>query len=366
MLLLLFAVTIGLFDKNIHIYKYYRTNVTSHTCLDCDILHVRLPLNSSKDQSIEGSCPIPPVAGNSIAIVSTMFDYMDRCGGGHCVVWLAFLGDSQLRGPFMHMVDMLLGSEWPVGAQRNVFEHVRFQTDHRVCCNVQDHNHQLACTLTRAFGTAAYVRDFLRIRGDTHSTRKLCVTWQFNQMADANMRETLTDYTGVYDSRGNRFHDAARAPQMIVMNPGLWPIFVGQNEVDYVKDINRLLSHIHFLAKAQISMSISPTRFVMHEITAVIDADLSWYKVDKVNDSMATRFNEALSTMLQEAQRIDGSSQWLQVFPANRLTKLGHERGLIQPSGDGIHFKGGYDNIVTQFDLYFMNPTAASKLCRSR
>lgn len=59
MLLFMFSVTIGLFDMcGFHAYEYYRTEVTSHKCLDCDIINVRLPLNSSLDWSIEGECPM--------------------------------------------------------------------------------------------------------------------------------------------------------------------------------------------------------------------------------------------------------------------------------------------------------------------
>lgn len=352
-------------------------------CLKCDILDIRLPSKAISDKysdiddwSLEGTCPLPrDVTGNSTGIIQNILNYKDRCTGGSCTVWIAFIGDSQLRGPFVHLINAMFGAEWPVGAKRNVWDFKTYHTDHRVCCRPQrqdeqrdnDDTHGLSCTFTRALNTAAYVRSYLRdsVADDKHPA-SFCLTWQWSMMADASLRKVLANYTGIHDGDTVRPHDAILAPQMIVVNPGLHPILVGREEDDYIQDVKMMLYQMHNIATTQLRMSLQATRFVVHEITAVVDSQMKGFKVDKVNQTMAARFNKALTACLRDTQRLPGSSRWLRVFPAYRLTRHGQQHGLLSPKGDGLHYTGGYDNIVAQLDLYFMNTSAANRFCLPR
>lgn len=290
--------------------------------------------------------------------------YKDRCTGGTCTVWVAFVGDSQLRGPFDQMVRQMMGP--------NHSETALNHTDRRICCNLQRTDEfgsralpRLHCVSTYGFDTASYARNYLResIANNKHPSR-LCITYQWNQYAGASLRDVVTNYTGIHAGGRVRPHDAVLAPQMIVVNPGLHPIFKGQSANDYVEDIKLLLSHMRNLASTQKEMALVSTRFVFHDITAVVDQDLNAFKVARLNQTRALQFNVALNVCLQDALRIGGSGEWLRVLPAQRLTYMGIHHGLVRPRGDGVHYVGGYDNVVSQLDLYFMKVSAASRFCR--
>jgi hypothetical protein len=206
------------------------------------------------------------------------------------------------------------------------------------------------------------VRSFLR-GGATNSVHpiRLCLTFEWNHKSDETLRDTIANYTGIYKNKKNVTHDAMLAPQMIVVNPGLHPMFNGQTESDYVHDVKQVVSQMHQIATNQANRYLIPTRFVFHEITALVDAQMKWFKVETFNQTVAVRYNAALTACLAQTQRIDGASKWLRMFPAQRLTHYGLERGLIIPRGDGIHYDGGYNTIVTRMNLYFMNMSASSR-----
>ena len=358
-------------------------------CLECDILDIRSlaapasgeynthvytgEYTDANDWSLDGACHLPRRTSNSSQIITSILNYKDRCTDGSCTVWIAFIGDSQLRAPFDHMIRVLLGQNWTShkAAYENMIKRSNGGIDRRVCCSVPIANqseqrrgqfngtNRLDCSVSNAFDTPAYARNYLRENVDQQSTR-FCLTWQWSAMADVGLRQVLANYSGIYDGGLIRLHDAVLAPQMIVVNPGLHAIAVGQAEFEYVKDIKMLLSQMRLIATTQTRMYLEPTRFVFHDITPVIDAQLKGWKVQDMNETIVGRFNEALNDCLSEASSTHASEKWLRVLPASRLTR---QHDQVEPAGDGIHYVGAYNNIVNQLDLYFMNSSAASKFC---
>jgi hypothetical protein len=116
------------------------SSVRSHACLACDVLDIQLPSNAASDiytdaddWNLEGACHLPRNAGNSEEIMTNRLSYTERCTGDTCVVWHAYVGDSQLRYPYDHLINVLFGYDWPDG-QRNVKNVANHHLDRRVCC----------------------------------------------------------------------------------------------------------------------------------------------------------------------------------------------------------------------------------------
>jgi hypothetical protein len=145
---------------------------------------------------------------------------------------------------------------------------------------------------------------------------------------------------------------------------GLHVIMAQAKLPTFLSDYSSLLSLLSSIAANQRTASISPTRFVIHNNTPVVDVKLPDYKVKLVNQSMVDLFNPALVTTLKEAFRNGDSKNWLRWFPANRLNTFGLQAGLVEHAGDGLHFKGGCPNIALQLQLYFLNPDASFWFCR--
>lgn len=148
-----------------------------------------------------------------------------------------------------------------------------------------------------------------------------------------------------------------------MINPGLHVIMSQTSKDDYAHDIDMLLSQLQGTAKAQKLLSLQPTRFVFHDVTSLIDADMREDKRALVNKTMVDQFNAELSIRLLRMLALEGTNTWLRILPTNRLTAFGPKLGLVEPHGDGIHYAGGYQNIVVQLDLYFLSAFAASSFC---
>lgn len=288
-------------------------------CLQCDILDIRLPPKAAdsgpSNCQLRGTCPIPPNPANSTQLMANLTANTERCANGKCSVWIAYIGDSLLRSPFTHLIDMLFGREWPVGADRNRWNISTYHVDQRVCCHGKPFDslpkkeaQGLNCTFSRAFDTAIFVRNFFREYTATNKyIGDVCITWQWNRLADESLREIISNYTGVSERATVLPDDALLAPQMIVINPGLHAIMSQVEKVDYIKGIELLLSQMRVTAAAQAQMTLSPTRFVFHDITAVIDADLREGKRKLVNETMVVEFNAALQHTLKSAVALKGS-----------------------------------------------------------
>jgi hypothetical protein len=292
------------------------------------------------------------------------------CVSGKCNAWVAYIGDSLLSSPFNHLIDTLLGADWPVGGDRGTMNKTTYHVDRRVCChsnpletlNVEPLG--LNCTFTRAFGTAAFVRRFFRDNArDTNGLGNVCITWQWNRLADAELRNHIANYTGVYEQGPTLFDDAVLAPHMIVVDPGLHSIMSNVSRTDYTIGMKLLMSHMSHTVATQRNLAIAPTRFVVHDITSVIDADRPEGKENELNQTMVVEFNAPLQNLLRDMLAVPETREWLRVVPANRLTALGHKHGLVRALGDGVHYWGGYSTIVVGLHMYFMDPHAAASFC---
>jgi hypothetical protein len=341
-----------------------------------------MPSRAPDDWNLEGACPLPRRSGNASQVVELLLERShERCfEGGACNTWLAYIGDSLLRGPFNHLIDMLLGHEWPPGAGRNTFDLTTYHVDHRVCCTVAADDSDISlgprlhdCEFTRAFDTVEYVRNFFLSRskpvagGGVLTRRSICITWKWNKHADADLRDALTNYTNSH---------IALSPQAIVVNPGLHVVLRRYTTAAYDEQVARLLERMQSIAMAQSRQSpdIVPTRFVVQDISALIDAHMPERKRAMLNETGVLRFNTRLYHHINaaiNAADAPGSpkpAQWLRVLPAHRLTAAcgGQAQGLVEPAGDGVHYEGGYSNIAAQLHLFFMSPDAPPRFCNSR
>jgi len=336
------------------------------SCLECDVVDIRLPL---KDEwRFKGTCPIPQNSGTPSEAIVRLIENEERCSNGKCNVWIAYIGDSLLRSPFSHLIDTMLGSDWPSGADRNKWNLSTYHVDQRVCCRKNYGakpaglgSHGIDCKFSRAFDTIAFVRRSFRNGDDDRSD--VCITWQWNRLADGNLKNLVADYTGIHNH--DLQDDAAFAPQMIVVNPGLHAIMSGVAKYEFLNGVRSLLSQMRDTSIIQSQLGLVPTRFVWHDITSVIDADLPKSKRKLLNESMVVDFNAAMQKVLTEELRADDTRRWLRVLPANRLTTLGRKHGLVKALGDGVHYIGGYTRVIAGLHMYFMNATAATSFCRT-
>lgn len=355
-------------------------------CLNCDVLDIKLP-STPGDWSIEGSCPLPRgKSGNASQVLARLLEAGDeRCSGDACNTWIAYIGDSLLRAPFNHVIDLLLGRDWPLGGDRGVFNLTTYHVDHRVCCVVREEinaeeeikalaSPRLQCEFSRAFETVEYVRGFFRSRagGGARTARNVCITWQWSRLADANLRAALSNYTGIAVSGQDGYQTtadkAAASPQLIVIDPGLHVIMSQQSVNEYSEQVGLLLACMRDIAAAQHQQQQQqPTRFVFQDITSVIDAHLPEKKRALLNETAVVRFNAILHERLSGIADTDSSARrWLRIVPAYRITAAGGGagKGLVAPNGDGVHYRGGYSNIVAQLHLFFMGTDAPVRFCR--
>lgn len=155
-------------------------------CLDCDILGIEPPpYPVDGDWNIRSACALPQNSGNRTQIVDTLSMNEERCLRSKCSVWIAYVGDSLLRSPFNHLVDILMGHDWPIGGDCNTFNLSTYHVDHRVCCRVFDtkEHERLQCSFSRAFDTPQFVRDFFQATDHvTKPSRDICITWQWNRL----------------------------------------------------------------------------------------------------------------------------------------------------------------------------------------
>lgn len=290
------------------------------------------------------------------------------------------------------MIDLLLGRDWPPGGDRGKFNLTTYHVDHRVCCAVSDGiaiedevesmafgSSRLQCEFSRAFSTVEYVREFFASRsGGTRPARNVCITWQWQRLADANLRATLSNYTGidVTRRRGNQRDVAAMSPQMIVVDPGLHAIMSQQPVDEYDEEVGLLLACMSDIAAAQQrhqqqhqpGEGLVPTRFVVQDITSIVDAHMPEKKRALLNETGVMRFNTKLYERLNAVVKTDASAQrWLRIVPTYRITAArgGAGKGLVGPYGDGVHYVGGYSNVVAQLHLYFMGAEAPVRFCRA-
>lgn len=341
------------------------TTPSRESCLRCDVEDIRLPL---KDEwPFRGSCPIPQISDTPSAAIAGLLGNTERCSSGRCNVWIAYVGDSLLRSPYSTLIDTMLGPEWPVGGDRNKWNLSTYHVDQRVCCRgnrsgtSNDDMRALDCAFSRGFDTIAFVRSFFR-DGDTGGT-DLCLSWQWNRLADGTLRDLVTNYTGIHGSTLQ--DDASFAPQMIAINAGLHAIMSGQTKSEYMHGIKSLLAQMSDTAAIQNQLGLVPTRYVWHDITSVIDADMPDGKRKLVNESRVIEFNAALQELLRAQLNAPDTKQWLRVLPANRLTTLGRKNGLVKALGDGVHYVGGYQRVIVGLHMYFINADAAPSFCRS-
>lgn len=360
----------------------------ARNCLQCDILDLRPSPSIGDASSIDASAcaDLPPSFGEATNMIKSVLGNGDRCIRQSCNIWVAYVGDSLLRSPYNHLVDLLLGREF--GEGRNAFNLSTYHVDHRVCCRTQatldkhqalDPNH---CTFTRAFDTVDYVRDFLRetLRDPMPSVRNVCITWQWNRLADESLLNVLAKYTAVdapSESRveshvddGRRetvprpHEDAMLSPQIIIINPGLHVIMSEIPVESYIGDVRRLGGFMQTVSDAQQALGLVPTRLVFQEPTSMIDKDVKPSKLALVNQTMVARFHAKLEPYLDSV--LGGTGTWLRVLPAFRLTgERAQESGLVAPLGDGVHYKGAYQSIVVRLHLYFMQPGAMQGFCKS-
>lgn len=294
-------------------------------CLPCDVLD--LHANECGMEIMEKG------SGGDSALISALMGYDDRC-----IVWIAFVGDSQLWSPFNHLVDRVIGEDFDV--QRKILNQSNHHIDQRVCCralpsqSASQLDWSTRCTLTRAYNTSAYVRDFFRMDNNTspENARSLCLTWQFNTGSGASLRNVLADYTQTSSGDGIALSDAAIfAPQMVVVDPGLHVIMSNMSASAYASDIRLLMSTLASIATAQARESIVPTRFVYHDITDVVDGLVHDQKRRILNQTSVKYYNDALTPTLNEAIMLENSGKWLRLFPANRLSSVGAKNGVVTP-----------------------------------
>jgi hypothetical protein len=363
------------------------------TCLDdsCDILDIQIddtggsnPYQLAFEPSRASGCadlasPEIGAFGNATRLIAQVLKNQERCvtlnATGEAMttrnVWIAYIGDSLLRSPFNHLVDMLVGREF--GEGRNVFNLTTYHVDHRVCCRLVEEGAGSSfnidtgrCTFTRAFDTAAYVRWYFRETGevdddnsDKTTNDHVCVTWQWNRLADRALRETLGSYTGGDDGYSS-------SPQLIIINPGLHEILAQTPVETYVDDVKQVLTLMQDVAEAQRARGLVPTRLVFQEPTSLVDGQLKPEKRALMNQTMVDTFYEGLLKVWAWTES-DGRrlSEWLRVLPTYRLTsEQGRRHGLVVPAGDGVHYTGGYQAIVVRLHLYFTGVDAKSWGCK--
>lgn len=133
------------------------------------------------------------------------------------------------------------------------------------------------------------------------------------------LRNVLANYTGIH-AGGSIIDDAILGQQMIMVNPGLHELMRQVEMREYLCGIGLMILQMRRIAAAQRNIKILPSRFVVDDITSIIDAELTEGKRKLLYQSMVMTLTRSLKRSWQRPWtcKIPDSG----VLPANRLTGI--------------------------------------------
>lgn len=232
--------------------------------------------------------------------------------------YVAFLGDSLLRSPFLTMIDSIKGRRWFSG--RHQFNLTWYHTDQIFCC--KDVTNLENCTYGRR--GLEFTTSGISMIGALNKQQKPDLCFSFSWQPKPNDDFLLAVKT---------LHAQEPRPSLIVMNPGLHVITEQWTPRSFQKSIQAILGYILGVTKSQTSESIS---YAFHEITHIREHLLPEHKKHMTN-SASQKLNEILRL------EIDRLSLNVHLLPTYNLTR--YHPGL-KPRDDGIHCDGVYQAIV--------------------
>lgn len=232
--------------------------------------------------------------------------------------YIAFLGDSLLRSPFLTMIDSIKGRRW--SPARHEFNLSWYHTDQIFCC--KDVTTLENCMYGR--------------RGLEFTTSGISMIRFLNQQENWDLCFSFSwqpKPTDDFFLEVKKLHAQKPCPSLIVMNPGLHVVMERWTPRSYQRNVQSILGYILKVKRKQPSKPIS---YAFHEITHVQEHLLPKHK-KHITNAAARELNDILRL------EIDRISPNVHLLPTYNLTR--YHPGL-KPRDDGIHYDGVYQVIV--------------------
>eukprot|EP00128_Syssomonas_multiformis_P015937 Colp12_sorted_trinity150504_noHs@20888 len=241
-------------------------------------------------------------------------------------VWVSFIGDSLLRGPYTTVVERL--------THRRIIVNMTAETyhlDHILCC--RDREDPTSCALERIERNSPDTSALLTNRVLEYYPNSVCVSWEWNTHIDDHLMQKLSNISM-----------AKIAPRVIVVNPGLHllltrvPTAQIHNSITLFRSIVLLFRQLH-----------PETTFLYQSATPTVYEKLKPHKRQALTNARIGDLNEATNLLLEGSQVI-----------MSDVFKYCQKPYVTNTTGDGIHYDVPYRELVIQsaFNVVVKGPSA--------